>query len=78
MADALSQKTRLARLMMKEWNLLEGISKWNSRLERQKVIFGNITLRLTLLERIKETQKKKPTMQGWPEKVQNRELSISI
>ena len=59
--------------MVGKWNLLENISEWNSRLEPQKVNFENIMVKSTLLDRIKESQKK-PTMQKWLEKVQKGEL----
>ena len=58
--DALSQKAQVVSLMVMEWNLLEKVSEWNPRLERQKIIFGNITVRPTLLDRIKEAQAKDP------------------
>ena len=57
-ADALSRKAQVVGLMIKDWNTLEKVSEWNPCLERQKVIFGNITVKSTLLDRIKETKKK--------------------
>ena len=44
--------------MIKERDMLEKVSKWNPRFEHQKVIFGNIMVKSTLLDRIKEAQKK--------------------
>ena len=49
--------------MIKEWNLLEDVSEWSLRLERQKVIFANIMMKSILLDRIKEVQKKKSIVQ---------------
>ena len=60
--------------MIREWNLLENVSEWSPRLEPQKVIFENIVVKSTLLDRIKEDQKKEPTMQKWLERVQKEEL----
>ena len=34
LADGLSRKGQLAGLMAKEWNLLDNICEWNSRLEQ--------------------------------------------
>ena len=31
--DVLSQKAKLARLMMKEWTLLKDVNEWNPRLQ---------------------------------------------
>ena len=67
-ADVLSRKAQLASLMMREWNLLEDASEWNPCLEPQKFIFGSIAVKLTLLDRIKDDQKKEPTYKiGWKE-----------
>ena len=67
-ADSLSRKAQLADLMVREWNLLEDVSEWNPRFESQKVIFENIVVKSILLDRIKEGQKKEPTVQsGWRE-----------
>ena len=73
-ADALSRKTQVDSLMVKEWNLLVKISEWNPRFERLKIIFENITVRLTLLDRIKEAQAKEPMVQKWVKKVQKGEI----
>ncbi|XP_071933762.1 uncharacterized protein [Coffea arabica] len=73
-ADALSWKTQLACLMVEEWNLLENVCEWNPRLEPQKVIFENIEVKSTLLDRIKEGQKKESTVQKWMERVKKGEL----
>ena len=73
-ADALSRKAQLAGLMVEEWNLLENVCEWNPRLEPQKVIFENIEVKSTLLDRIKEGQKKEPTVQKWVERVKKGEL----
>ena len=53
--------------------MLEKISEWNCRLKRQK-LFRNITVRSTLLDRIKETQKKDSAVHKRTEKVQKGEL----
>ena len=50
--------------------MLEEVSVWNPRLEQKRVIFGNITMKSTLLDRIKEVQKGDPEVQKWVEKVQ--------
>ena len=55
--DALSRKVQVANLMVREWHMLEEVSVWNPRFEPQRVIFGNITVKSTLIDRIKETQK---------------------
>ncbi|XP_071923176.1 uncharacterized protein [Coffea arabica] len=72
-ADALSRKAQVAGLMIKEWDMLEEVSSWNPRLEKLKILFGNLTLKSPLLERIKEAQKTDPTIQKNVEKVQKGE-----
>ena len=64
----------LVGLMIEEWQLLERINEWNPQIEHQKVICGNIVIRSTLLERIKEAQKGDPMIYKWSEKVQRGEL----
>ena len=49
--------------------MLEEFSVWNPRLEPQRVIFWNITVNSTLLDRVKETQKTDPEVQKWIEKI---------
>ncbi|XP_071923135.1 uncharacterized protein [Coffea arabica] len=71
--DALSRKAHVAGLMVKEWDMLEEVSSWNPRLERLKILFGNLSLKSPLMERIKEAQKTDPTIQKRLEKVQNGE-----
>ena len=56
-ADTLSRKVQVVGLMVKEWHLLKKVNEWNPRLERQKVILGNITVTSDLLGRIKKAQK---------------------
>ncbi|XP_071921808.1 uncharacterized protein [Coffea arabica] len=72
-ADALSRKAQVAGLMVKEWDMLEEVSSWNPRLGRLKVLFGNLSLKSPLLERVKEAQKTDPTIQKNVEKVQKGE-----
>ncbi|XP_071921742.1 uncharacterized protein [Coffea arabica] len=72
-ADALSRKAQVAGLMVKEWDMLEEISGWNPRLEKLKVLFGNLSLKSPLLERIKEAQKTDPMIRKNLEKVQKGE-----
>ncbi|XP_071918796.1 uncharacterized protein [Coffea arabica] len=48
-ADALSRKAQMAGLMVKEWDMLEEISGWNPRLEKLKMLFGNLSLKSPLL-----------------------------
>ncbi|XP_071923157.1 uncharacterized protein [Coffea arabica] len=74
-ADALSRKAQLASLMVGKWSLLENVYEWNPRLEPRKVIFGNIEVKSTLLDQIKEGQMKEPTVQKWVERVKKGELS---
>nr|XP_027082341.1 uncharacterized protein LOC113704657 [Coffea arabica] len=73
-ADALSRKAQLASSMVREWSLLEDVCEWKPRLEPKKVIFGNIEVKSTLLDRIKEGQVKDPMVQKWVEKVKKGEL----
>ncbi|XP_071917014.1 uncharacterized protein [Coffea arabica] len=72
-ADALSRKAQIAGLMVKEWDMLEEVTSWNPRLEELKILFGNLSLKSPLLERIKEAQKTDPTIQKNLEKVQKGE-----
>ncbi|XP_071921719.1 uncharacterized protein [Coffea arabica] len=60
--------------MVGEWSLLENVCEWNPRLEPQKVIFGNIEVKSTLLDQIKKCQMKEPTVQKWVERVKKGEL----
>ena len=60
--------------MIKEWNLLKKVSKWNPRLDRQRVILENITVKFDLLDRIKEGQKNDQMVQKLVEKVQQGEI----
>ncbi|XP_071905709.1 uncharacterized protein [Coffea arabica] len=73
-ADALSRKAQLASSIMGEWSLFEDVYEWKPRLEPEKVIFGNIEVKSTLLERIKEGQVKDPAVQKWMEKVKKGEF----
>ncbi|XP_071925131.1 transposon Tf2-1 polyprotein [Coffea arabica] len=72
-ADALSRKAQVAGLMVKEWDMLEEISGWNPRLEKLKILLGNLSLKSSLLERIKEAQKSDPVTQKNLERVQKGE-----
>ena len=54
--------------------MLEKVSEKNPRLDRQRVILGNITVRSNLLDRIKEAQKNDRMVQKWVEKVQQEEI----
>ncbi|XP_071928130.1 uncharacterized protein [Coffea arabica] len=73
-ADALSRKAQIAGLMVKEWDMLEEISSWNPRLEKSKILFGNLSLKSPLIEHIKEAQKSDPVIQKNLEKVQKGEI----
>ncbi|XP_071923145.1 uncharacterized protein [Coffea arabica] len=73
-ADALSRKAQLGSSMVGEWSLLEDVCEWNPRLEPRKVIFENIEVKSTLLNRLKEGQMKEPMVQKWMEKVKKGEL----
>ena len=55
--------------------MFEKISGWNSHLERQKVVFKNITVRSTLLDRIKGAQKRDFAVQKQMKNVEKGELS---
>ena len=72
-ADALSRRAQVAGLMVREWDMLEEASGWNPRLEKLKILFGNLSLKSPLLERIKEAQGKDPVVQGYLEKVRRGE-----
>ncbi|XP_071913991.1 uncharacterized protein [Coffea arabica] len=72
-ADALSRKAQIAGLMIKEWDMLEEVTSWNPRLKKLRILFGNLSLKSSLLERIKEAQKTDPTIQKNLEKVQKEE-----
>ncbi|XP_027157022.1 uncharacterized protein LOC113758300 [Coffea eugenioides] len=69
----LSRKAQVAGLMVKEWDILEEVSSWNPRLGRLKVLFGNLSLKSPLLERVTEAQKMDPTIQKNVEIVQKGE-----
>ncbi|XP_071912339.1 uncharacterized protein [Coffea arabica] len=73
-ADALSRKAQLASSTVGEWSLLEDVCEWKPRLEPEKVIFGNIKVKSTLLDRIKEGQAKDTMVQKWVEKMKKGEL----
>ncbi|XP_071933149.1 uncharacterized protein [Coffea arabica] len=73
-ADALSRTAQVAGLMVKEWDMLEEISGWNPRLEKLKILLGNLSLKSSLLERIKKAQKSDPVIQKNLEKVQKGEI----
>ena len=77
-ADALSRKAQVAGLMIKEWDLLTSISEWNPYFGNKKVIFGNIKVISTLLERIKETQKEDSMVRKWGKKWKREKCLISI
>ena len=59
--DALSKKVQMARLMLREWELLEKASKWIPKLTRKRIICGNFYTLPSLLTRIKKAQKQDPT-----------------
>ena len=74
-ADALRRKAQVEGLMIKEWDLLESVCEWKPCLGSQKVIFSNIRVTSTLLERVKEAQKEDVMVRKWGEKVEKGELS---
>ncbi|XP_071906031.1 uncharacterized protein [Coffea arabica] len=74
-ADALSRKAQLASSIVGEWRLLEDVCEWNPHLEPQKVIFGNIDVKSTLLDWIKEGPMKELTVQKSVKRVKKGELS---
>ncbi|XP_071928109.1 uncharacterized protein [Coffea arabica] len=73
-ADALSRKTQISRLMVKEWELLRTVGEWNPKFEHRRVTFGNICVTSTLLDRIKEAQTEDPMVQKWVEKMKKGEI----
>ncbi|XP_071926159.1 uncharacterized protein [Coffea arabica] len=73
-ADALSRKAQVAGLMIKEWDLLESVCEWKPCLGSHKVVFGNVKVTSTLLERVKESQKEDSMVRKWGEKVEKGEL----
>ena len=73
-ADALSQKVKIAHLMVKKMSLLQTASKWKPDVARRTVWFGNISLCPTLLSRIKEAQKRDGTLQKRRDKAMKDEL----
>ena len=75
--DALNRKVQVAGLMIKEFQLLEEVSKWNPRLDGQRVILENITVKFDLLDRIKEGQNNDQMVQKLVEKVQQGEIPDS-
>ncbi|XP_071902630.1 uncharacterized protein [Coffea arabica] len=77
-ADALSRKAQLASSMVREWSLLQDVGEWKSRLEPKKVIFENIEVKSTLLDRIKEGQVKDPMVQKWMEKKLQKALGTKL
>ncbi|XP_071933848.1 uncharacterized protein [Coffea arabica] len=74
-ADALSRKTQMSGLMVKEWKMLGTVGEWNPKLEHKKITFGNIHVTSKLLGRIKEAQTEDPMVQKWVEKVKKGEIS---
>ncbi|XP_071912332.1 uncharacterized protein [Coffea arabica] len=74
-ADALSRKAQVAGLMIKEWDLLESVCEWKPCLGSHKVVFGNVKVISTLLERVKEAQKEDSMVGKWGEKVKKGEIS---
>ncbi|XP_071921751.1 uncharacterized protein [Coffea arabica] len=75
-ADALSRKAQVAGLMVNEWDMLEEVSSWNPRLERLKILFGNLTLKSPLLERIKEAQKTDPIIRNQLQKGETLDFKL--
>ena len=55
-ADALSRKVKIARLMVKEMDLLEDVCAWRPEVSQDRVIFGNIAVYPNILPKIKEAQ----------------------
>ena len=74
-ADVLSRKVQVAGLMIKEWDLLESVCEWKPYLGSHMVIFGNVKVTSTLLERIKEAQKEGSMVRKWGEKVEKGKSS---
>ncbi|XP_027169505.1 uncharacterized protein LOC113769237 [Coffea eugenioides] len=72
-ADALSRKAQISRLMVKEWELLGTVGEWNPKLGHNRITFGNIRVMSMFLDKIKEAQIKDPTAQKWVEKVKKGE-----
>ncbi|KAK6131348.1 hypothetical protein DH2020_034916 [Rehmannia glutinosa] len=68
-ADALSRKTHIARLMIREWHSLEELSSWNPKQIKTQLICANMSLKLDLLEEIRESQERDEKFKGLREKV---------
>ena len=62
MADALSKKVKLARLMVREMSMLHIASEWKPEVIGEKIYFRNILACPTLMTRIKEAQEKGETL----------------
>ena len=73
-ADALSRKVKIARLMVREMDLLEYIGGYNPEIIQDRVVFGNISVSSTLLTKIKEAQEQEDTLKKRREKALNEEL----
>ena len=76
--DALNRKVQVDGLMIKELHLLEEFSVWNPRFESRKVIFENIVVKFTLLDRIKKAQENDSEVQKCLEKIKKGENQILI
>ena len=74
-ADALSRKVKLARLMVREMNLLHVVSEWKPEMIGRTVLFANISAYPTLFSQIKDAHEKDETLQKRRDNALKGELS---
>ena len=55
-ADALSRTVKIARLMVKELDLLHSVKEWRLEMKQGKIRFGNVSAYQVLLSKMKEAQ----------------------
>ncbi|KAK6158643.1 hypothetical protein DH2020_005957 [Rehmannia glutinosa] len=78
-ADALSRKASLARLMIREWKSLEELSTWNPTRTNTQILCANISVKLDLLNEIKAAQETDVQLQRLKEKILKGEgLEFSV
>lgn len=63
-ADALSRKSIVASMMVKEWEMLEEVSNWNPKVSRSTIMFAMVTIQPILLNKIKEAQTSDQALQS--------------
>ena len=73
-ADALSRKVKVARLMVRETKMIQSIEEWKPEVIKDKVQLGNILVYPVLLSKIKDAQEKDETLRKRREKTLKGEL----